>query len=375
MLPSKQVLTDLIGAVYDAAGDAALWETFLRMLAQTTGAESAALVVHELGAELHTVAASWMVNPEASQRYQQYYGSVDVWALRGRSKPTGYVCNSESLCGVEEFTNTEIYNDFMSRYGIGRGMFGVIENNPAKRWGSVGLYRGIASSEFRVADLETLRFLVPHIRRAFMLHFRVSELKARADGIEAALNMTAAGVIFVGHNGNIILMNPKAEELVRKRDGLLLARQRLSAVSYAEATFLQALIFGAAQTSNGRGIDSGGTIPISRKQGRPLSVTVAPLRNVSVGLVQRPSAVVFISDPDENVELPADFLSRGYGLTNAEARLAMVLLGGHSLKEAADFCGVTHNTAKSQLKSIFSKTGVQRQAQLVRLLLRSSPLR
>jgi DNA-binding CsgD family transcriptional regulator len=47
----------------------------------------------------------------------------------------------------------------------------------------------------------------------------------------------------------------------------------------------------------------------------------------------------------------------------------MVLLEGQSLKEAAERSGVTHNTAKSQLKSVFLKTQVQRQGQLIRLLL------
>ncbi len=174
-------MTELIGTVYDAAGDAALWEPFLAKLAQTTGAESAALVVHELGTELHTLAASWMVDPEASSLYQEHYGSVDIWALRGRSKPPGYVCTSETLCMPKELASTEIYNEFLLRYGIVHGMFGVIENDPSRRWGSVSLYRDVSSKQFRVSDLETLNFLVPHIRRALMLHFRVSELKARAD--------------------------------------------------------------------------------------------------------------------------------------------------------------------------------------------------
>jgi DNA-binding CsgD family transcriptional regulator len=81
------------------------------------------------------------------------------------------------------------------------------------------------------------------------------------------------------------------------------------------------------------------------------------------------TAVSFVSDPEHNVELPANFLERCYGLTAAETRLTMILLEGHSLKEAADLCGVTQNTAKTQLKSVFSKTHVQRQSELVRILL------
>lgn len=53
-------------------------------------------------------------------------------------------------------------------------------------------------------------------------------------------------------------------------------------------------------------------------------------------------------------------------------RLLQLEVEGRSLKEAADLCGVTHNTAKSQLKSVFWKTEVKRQGELIRLLLNTS---
>ena len=64
-----------------------------------------------------------------------------------------------------------------------------------------------------------------------------------------------------------------------------------------------------------------------------------------------------------------DLLASLYGLTPAEAELASLLSAGHSIEEAAEIRGVTLNTARSQMKRVFSKTGVNRQADLVRLLL------
>ncbi len=368
MLPSKQLLMKLIGRVYDAAADATLWEPFLEELAKSARADSAALVMHHLGHEVHTISAGWQVEPDAGRLYQQHYGSIDVWAMRGRSKPAGYVCTSESLCPSKELVTTEIYNDFLVRYGAAHGIFGVVEKN-ASRWASVSLYRGRISSDFRISDLDTLNLLVPHMQRAFKLHFQFSELQGRTNGIEAALNMFATGVVILGARGAVVLMNSSAEETLHRRDGLLLRQGKLSAAVYAESTRLQTIIGGAVLTGTGKGLNAGGTILISRETRRPLSITVAPLREFSTILSQRPAAVLFISDPDRNLELPADLLRRCYGLTPAEARMVMVLLEGHSLKEGADSCGVTHNTAKSQLKSIFSKTQVRRQGELIRLLM------
>jgi DNA-binding CsgD family transcriptional regulator len=371
VLPSKQVLTKLIGCVYDAAAEPLLWEPFLGELAKACRASSAALVMHNVGREVHAVSASWNLDPDGHRLYQQHYGSIDVWTMRGRSKVDAAACTSERLCPLEELVTTEFYNDFLFRFDIVHGMFGLAERN-ANNWASISLYRGSHSRAFRVSDLSTLDLLVPHIQRAFKLHLQFSELQARREGMEIALNMLTFGVILLGANGEVLLMNSRAEQVLNRRDGLLLAHGKLDTALSGESTRLQAMIGLAVRTGTGAGLRAGGTILISREKGRPISVTAAPLHEFSANFSQRAAAVLFISDPDQRVELPSDMLQRCYKLTQAEARLAMVLLEGHSLKKAADSCGVTHNTAKSQLKSVFSKTQVRRQGELIRLLLNAS---
>jgi DNA-binding CsgD family transcriptional regulator len=56
-------------------------------------------------------------------------------------------------------------------------------------------------------------------------------------------------------------------------------------------------------------------------------------------------------------------------LTPAECRVAILLADGHSPATIAEMVGVSRNTLKTQMSSIYGKTGTSRQAQLVRLLL------
>jgi DNA-binding CsgD family transcriptional regulator len=73
--------------------------------------------------------------------------------------------------------------------------------------------------------------------------------------------------------------------------------------------------------------------------------------------------------------LPSEeLLGALFGLSRAEARLALGLLMGRSTAECARAAGVGVATIRSQLHSIFIKTGVRRQAQLVALLARVPPL-
>ena len=60
-----------------------------------------------------------------------------------------------------------------------------------------------------------------------------------------------------------------------------------------------------------------------------------------------------------------------FNLTKAETALAMELANGLSLEEAAENLNIRRNTARAHLRSIFSKTGVRRQTELVRILLNS----
>lgn len=57
-----------------------------------------------------------------------------------------------------------------------------------------------------------------------------------------------------------------------------------------------------------------------------------------------------------------------YGLTPAELRLCEQLGQGRSLKEAAEYSGTAHETNRTHLKSIFSKMGINRQTELVRIV-------
>ena len=65
----------------------------------------------------------------------------------------------------------------------------------------------------------------------------------------------------------------------------------------------------------------------------------------------------------------AEALCKLYSLTHAEARLAAVLANGHSLEEIADLLDITKETARWQIKHVFAKTGTNRQAEPIRLLL------
>lgn len=58
-----------------------------------------------------------------------------------------------------------------------------------------------------------------------------------------------------------------------------------------------------------------------------------------------------------------------YDCTAREATLAGALADGCTLTEAATMLGISIHTARTHLKRVFRKTGTNRQAELLRLVL------
>jgi DNA-binding CsgD family transcriptional regulator len=361
-------LTELIGCIYDSAGDPDRWAHFLCRLSHISESSSAILVMHNAAQAKYTISSSWGIEERALRLYETRYGALDPWAQRGFTCPAGHVCTSEELCHLDKLTQTEIYNDFMRPYDVKHAMFGIVTNQIGSL-ASVSLFRDPIKGLFQEPQLEILRLLVPHIQRAFAIHFRLADVNARSAAFESAIDLLQFGVILISATHKIQYVNKSARQHMIAESGLRLRKGQLVTSKACEQERLSTLVNQSVQATRREGFGAGGTMLVSRISRRPLSITVAPLR--TVGWPEEPAAVVFISDPDDHAEIPEGLLRRCYGLSPAESRLALMLIPGHSLKEAAASLHISLNTAKTQLKSIFTKTRVKRQGELINLLLRS----
>ncbi len=117
---------------------------------------------------------------------------------------------------------------------------------------------------------------------------------------------------------------------------------------------------------------SGGVLSIPRASRlRPYSLMVTPM-HAHTSTMENVTVAVFIFDPHHPSETTAiDLFVSSYELTSPEAQLAQYLVLGYTLEDIAQLRTVSRNTIKTQLQSLFSKTGTNRQSELVSLLLRS----
>ncbi len=296
MLPDKEVLSEVLEALYEAPLDPSRWEEFLRLTAGAVGGKAAALLQNEF-ADPH---------------------------------------ENASILG-------------------GRRAKGRFEE-----------------------DLDLVRFLRPHVRRAHRLHSHLIASRKQRASLQSALDSLTIGVILLTRKGQVVTMNRAAERLLAENDSLQVTRDGLRIKRSGESTRLQQLIAEAAANSEGGGFGPGGALTVSREGRPPLQLLLSPVRGSNVDDAHPVHAVVFISDPAQKIRPSYDTVRALFELTPAEYRLAMLLADGHDPTAIAEMVGVSRNTLKSQLASIYRKTGTSRQAQLVRMLLQlpvTSPIK
>ena len=205
--------------------------------------------------------------------------------------------------------------------------------------------------------------------RAFEIGRRLAEPLSAARGAMEALHRATHPMFLVAPDGALAFANTAGEILLAANRGLLVLGGRLTSAHADSARQLEALLAKAAHRGGPR---SGGAMSVPNPAGGlPLALrtTPMPLNDGAVNFASAP-VLVSVTDLESEVRAPEEDLRLMFGLTAAEARLAAAVFDGLTLPEAADQFGVSVNTTRFQLARVFEKTGVTRQAELVKLMMR-----
>lgn len=232
--------------------------------------------------------------------------------------------------------------------------------------------RSADSVEFSSTDKALVEALVPHFKRALNFHGRLGQMETEIQLYANVMSSMLVGSVILDGAGAILRSNSVAQAILAEKDGLLVNAGTLSTEYRSENRELQRLIRQTLSMPPGQPAVAE-ALSVTRPSGRAslnLLIRPIPLSECSEG-PNRPSAVIFIRDPEHRTQPSVEMVQRLFHFTPAEARLALLLTDGLSLDEVAETLGISKNTARAHLRAIFSKTGVTRQTTLVRLLLNS----
>lgn len=363
-------LSALLEEVYEPALDPTRWSKVVSLAAEVIGG-SASLIYGLAPSPVH---ASWFGHrfpAEAMQTYAEYYQRTNLWAheIDNRRIAVGEPVLTDALVDVRALERSEFFADYLRQLDIYRACTVLLHKD---EHGSAGeshlcVYRSRSEPAFDERSVRVMAFLVPHLRRAQRIQRLLAEREGERDGAMSTIDHLSVGVIMLARDGRVIHLNPAAQGTVDQRDGLLIARGRLRAARDDESLQLERLV--QAASGQGKMAPVGANVAVSRPSGkRALQLIFAPLGQVDREPNHGPGpafTAVFVCGHERQMAASPELLSRRFGLSRAESRVALGLLEGKAPAEIGDDTGVSKNTVKSQLASLFAKTGTRRQAELM----------
>jgi len=286
--------------------------------------------------------------------------------------PPGKVVSLADYLPPAELRNSDFYAIGMAPWGIFH-LIGVDLVLSEGLYACLRLARPEHKPDFSAADKRQLGALVNHFQLALGLYHRLDQLEAERGAYATAVTGLSVATILLDDRGEVLHTNPVADALLAERDGIRLAGKRLALAREQDTQRLRQFITGAIAASRRQDASMAQAMSVTRPSGRPALGMVA--RPVTTGRWSagqgRPCVALYISDPDRQTGAARDQLEHLFGLSRAEAGLALCLANGLSLDQSAERLHISRNTARAHLRSIFAKTGVSRQPMLVRLVLQS----
>jgi len=361
----------LVGLAYDTALSGHDWTDMLAQLATSIDAKSAILRMVDYTKREVGFFDAVGIDPAYRQAYSRHFMNIDIYRELFETAPIGAVMQSNQFPGYEGHHKTEFFNDYQKPQDM-EHVCGSVLARSSNSTIHFGAHRGRRARDFGQGEFDFLQAVLPHLMRAVQMRQQLAATSCQQALAEAALHQLQLGVLLTDAQARPLFVNRMAEHHIAASNGTLsLSFCGLNTRNPEDAARLCRLVAEAAATTAGKGLSAGGEMRIACGDGSFLQLCVTPLSREcldSGSAAPSACAAIFISRPG-SVHLPWRKVAICYGLTQAEAKLAVQLANGGSPEEAAAHLGISIHTARTHLKAVFAKTGARRQPELVAMLL------
>jgi DNA-binding CsgD family transcriptional regulator len=361
-------LDELVGALYDGVLAQNAWQEALEKLRVLTNSEQATYFFWDRRNENMLVSDSSNVDRQQLEDYHFHYSMIDPTKAVSRFGLGEWYLDRRDL-GQAEISKSAFYQEFLCSYRVASVM-----STPLLRDGTIlaGLtfLAGADRPGFGEAEAELMAPLMPHLVRTSSLRRRFRELSRLSqlgqqilDRFQSAVLVVNAqcDILFANHAGQRWLSSQQAPFSHRRNKSLgnpIASLQRLAkqlcatehdvdmANSHLQLEFMQVPTY---------------VIGLSLRADHPLAA----------GWIE-PVGLIVILQPTQVQTPRSQLLQQLFSLTPAELMLVESLIVHDTLTDVALDLGISRETARSQLKSVFQKTGTGRQSGLMRLIIQLS---
>lgn len=386
--PAEQLilLSNLIGLIYEGATDPSRWtKDILPAIAAYIGAPACILY-----SPLHTPQNGGYfflhgITQEHVDLYVQKHYDKDPWKIALDERQlyvTGNVLIGDELVPRTQLLASNFYRECLS---LNKNMVQLLTGlvfgteSTASIPGVCSFFRGSHHPDFDEENRARMRLVLPHLSRSLGVMHRLQTAELTVASSLAALDRLPSGVLLLDGSGTVAYANRSAQHMLEENDGLHL-RKLSHAASLGDLVAENMADNRAIRDAVGAALrrDPYGTRHFSESVTVPRTSGLAPYNlqfstlgahNEFAGGSRAFAAIIFIADGMKKIDIDPAVLLRTYGLTPAEAKVAVTLLEFATAKEVADVLSVSPHTVRTQIRTIYAKLGVDTRTRFVKLLL------
>jgi DNA-binding CsgD family transcriptional regulator/PAS domain-containing protein len=365
---STEHLPTLIGSIYDAALNPALWVGVLEQAARFANASAASVYTRDISRKTANIAYQFGLDPQYVQLYMQTYvnrvPALDYF-IAGIEDPL----STADILPYSEFVQTRFYKEWAMPQGLVDALHTMLDKSATSGTAFV-VFRhardGLVDDETR----RRMRLIVPHVRRAALIGKVIEQKTAEAASLADTLDGISAGMLLVDATGRIVHANAAALAILTKGEVLRAAGGRLVALTQQNDQMLANIFASAGGGDAAIGI-KGIALPLNTYSGERYVAHVLPLTSGArrrCGAAYQAAAALFVHKAAMDAPSPSEVIAKAYKLTPMELRVLLAVVGLGGVPAIAQALGIAETTAKTHLGHIYEKTGASRQADLVKLV-------
>lgn len=364
----REQLSALIGDIYDAALDPAQRTDVIEKIASFTGGHSGGLLSkHSLG-HSENLYCYIGADPESLKAYSESYPKLDPTA-ETHSFGVAQVVSATDLVPYEEFRRGRFYREWARPHGWVDVASAVIEKS-ATSCTFLSVVRHEASGKVDDEMRRRMALVIPHVRRAWLVGKTIMLGQAEAACFSDILDCLSAGMILVDGIGRVVHANAAGNAILGAADFLRTVHGRLVAGDAPTNAAFREILAAADGGDAAIGV-KGIALPLTAHDGERYVAHVLPLTSGArrhAGLAFNAVAALFVRKAALEAFATPEIIGRMYKLTPAELRVLLAIVDIGGVPEVAAALGVASTTIKTHLNRLFEKTGVCRQADLVKLV-------
>ena len=353
----------LVSAIYESIECEQPWLEPLEMLRVMLGGNSTCIRISQKGARprQHIFASGPKVSTEGLEDAQRFNARELL--------PVELGVGEARMVNWDQVVSSAPFDEMLKEHDIAYLAVACIDVIDGAQC-TLNCCRGTGSDPFSKEEMLLVMAAGRHFREAMRIRRELTRARILSQFQTEALDSLGIAAFLVNRSGSHSLLNQTARFAIENRIGLKQFRSGLHAIHANEDVTFQSAIRAAFQAEDGSGARA---LLFEPTDGRErLHVIVRPRVHQSL-LHDKPevSALVFLRVHEVVGRDDVKLLQQLFSFTATEAQLAVGLAKGLCLKEIEANLNIRHNTARAHLRSMFIKTDVGRQSQLVSLLTNS----